>query len=331
MASASHLASLALNCIGQEYPNKIGHVLESDADLGPPRELHPAFYGCFDWHSSVHGHWMLIRLMKEFRELPETAEIRAAIDKNLQPEKILRELDYMSARVRKSFERTYGWAWLLKLSEELNTWDDSQAKAWAEALQPLADRIEFLYIDFLPRQTYPIRTGIHPNTAFGLSFAWDYAVAQERVELKAAIQDAANRYYISDTNCPANYEPSGTDFLSPCLEEANLMQRLLPEAEFAAWFDKFLPDLPATLAVPATVTGRTDGHLVHLDGLNISRAWCLAAIAKKLPINDPRKHQFREIATNHIEVTLPNIASGGYEGEHWLASFAVYALSIARR
>ncbi|MBK1879625.1 DUF2891 domain-containing protein [Pelagicoccus mobilis] len=330
-AGASHLASLALHCIGREYPNKIGHVMESDADQAPPRELHPAFYGCYDWHSSVHGHWMLIRLLKEFPELPEADKIRAAISQNLQPHKIQGEVDYMTPRTRKSFQRTYGWTWLLKLAEELKTWEDPQAREWATALQPLVDHIEALYIEFLPKQTYPIRTGVHPNTAFGLSFAWDYAHTLNRTELKAAIEEAALRYYSNDKNCPAHYEPSGSDFLSACLEEANLMQRILSPEKFADWYSEFLPQLPQILEEPATVTDRMDGQLVHLDGLNLSRAWCLAAIAQKLPPDSPHKKHLRQVAATHIQVTLPNIASGGYEGEHWLASFAVYALSVAGR
>ncbi|MDP5170663.1 MAG: DUF2891 domain-containing protein [Bacteroidia bacterium] len=328
-AGASHLAELAFRCVGQEYPNKISHVLDDSTDIGSPSALHPAFYGCFDWHSSVHGHWMLVRLLKEFPSLPEAAEIRAAIDENLQPDKILAEVAYLESKNRKSFERMYGWAWLLKLAEELHSWDDAQGQRWAGAVQPLADHIETLYIDFLPRQTYPIRTGEHPNTAFGLSFAWDYALAMNRTALQAAIREAAFRYYALDADCPGSYEPGGADFLSPCLEEANLMQRILTPEAFSEWFSRFLPTLPGSLRQPAVVSDRTDGKLVHLDGLNLSRAWCLMSIAAHLPETDPRKQALRQIAATHIEVTLPNIASGGYEGEHWLASFAVYALSVA--
>jgi len=328
-SGASHLASLALAGINREYPNKIAHVMESDGDLDPPRKLHPAFYGCFDWHSSVHSHWMLIRLLKSFPDLLEALPIRGAIQENLQTHKILGELDYMKPRERQGFERTYGWAWLLKLAEELHTWDDPQANQWTNALKPLVDHIESLYIDFLPKQTYPIRTGVHPNTAFGLSFAWDYARALDRSEFKAIVEDSSLRYYITDTSYPANYEPSGSDFLSPCLEEANLMQRLLGSEAFADWFSNFLPQLPETLIAPVAVSDRTDGQLVHLDGLNLSRGWCLAAIARKLPAAYPSKSQLRQAAAAHIEAALPNIASGAYEGEHWLASFAVYALTIA--
>lgn len=328
-AGAAHFASLAHRNIEREYPNKIGHVMESDADLASPRQLHPAFYGCFDWHSAVHGHWMLVRLLKQFPNLPHASEIRAAVDRNLQAANISVEIDYMTPRDRKSFERAYGWAWLLKLADELRSWNDSQGQEWAAHVQPLADYIETLYIDFLPRQFYPIRSGAHANTAFGLTFAWDYAAACERLELMEVIGDAANRYYFSDTNYPANYEPSGSDFLSPCLEEANLMQRILPEEIFTKWFDALLPEIPESLSRPATVSDRTDGQLVHLDGLNLSRSWGFAAIANKLPSGDSRIEEFRRLSTAHIESALPHIASGNYEGEHWLASFAVYALSIA--
>lgn len=329
-AGAEHLSDLAFHCIDREYPNKISHVMNGDEEVGTPSELHPAFYGCFDWHSSIHGHWMLVRLLKEFPDLNHATEIRAAIDANLQPDHILAEVDYLSHPQRSSFERMYGWAWLMKLAEEVNTWEeDEQAQEWAAALQPLADKIESLYIDFLPRQNFPIRTGQHPNTAFGLSFAWDYAQAMNRTELAAAIQEAAYRYYALDTDCPAHYEPSGADFLSPCLEEANLMQRILEPEAFAEWFGRFMPSIAPTLRTPAVVTDRTDGKLVHLDGLNLSRSWCLTAIARKLPDGDPRKTAIQQIAANHIQFALPNIASGSYEGEHWLASFAVYTLVVA--
>lgn len=328
-AGAEHLSGLAFHCIGREYPNKIAHVMSNAEEVGSPQQLHPAFYGCFDWHSSIHGHWMLVRLLKEFPELANADAIRAAIDANLQPEHIQVEVAYLSHPQRSSFERMYGWAWLLKLSEEVNTWEDEQAKQWAQALQPLADKIESLYIDFLPRQTYPIRTGQHPNTAFGLSFAWDYAQTMNKPELTAAIKEAAFRYYALDTECPAHYEPGGADFLSPCLEEANLMQRILEPDAFAEWFGRFMPTIAPSLRTPAVVTDRNDGKLVHLDGLNLSRAWCFTAIANKLPVDDPRKAAIQQIATNHIQLTLPNIASGSYEGEHWLASFAVYTLVVA--
>ena len=325
---AEHLASLAFRCIDQEYPNKIAHVMSNEEEVGTPQELHPAFYGCFDWHSSIHGHWMLVRLMKEFPEM-ESDAIRSKLSANLTAENIQAEVAYLEHPQRKSFERMYGWAWLLKLAEELHTWDDPEAQTWSENLQPLADKIISLYIDFLPRQTYPIRTGQHPNTAFGLSFAWDYAVTTDHEPLQTSIREAALRYYGLDTECPAHYEPGGADFLSPCLEEANLMVRILSEDAFSDWFGRFMPDISDNLQVPAVVSDRSDGKLVHLDGLNLSRAWCLYRISAGLPEGDPRRTALQHIAQVHIQVTMPEIASGGYEGEHWLASFAVYALTVA--
>lgn len=326
---ASHFARLALHCIQQEYPNKLSHVMNSEEEVLSPRTLHPAFYGCFDWHSSVHGHWMLVRLLKTFPDLPEGDKIREKLATNLTKENIAQEVAYLNQSGRKSFERMYGWAWLLKLAKALQTWNDPQGKEWAANLQPLADVFVARYIDFLPKQTYAIRTGVHPNTAFGLSFAWDYALVAEHEELQATIKESALRYYGFDVNCPASWEPSGSDFLSPCLQEADLMRRILEPDAFKDWYSRFLPQLPLTLREPATVTDRTDGQLVHLDGVNLSRAWCLYGIAAALPQSDPRVSLLREVAEKHVRITLPNIASGSYEGEHWLASFAVYVLSMA--
>lgn len=327
-AGASHFAKLALNCIQQEYPNKLSHVMHDEEEVLPPRTLHPAFYGCFDWHSSVHGHWMLIRLVKNFPDMPEASQIRSRIEQNLNPKNIEQEVAYLNQAGRKSFERMYGWSWLLKLAEELHTWEDPQGQKWSADLQPLTDAIVARYLDFLPRQTYPIRTGVHPNTAFGLSFAWDYAQAVNHEGLTSIIQESSLQYYGFDVDCPATWEPGGSDFLSPCLEEANLMRRVLEADAFKDWFSRFLPDLPASLRKPATVSDRTDGQIVHLDGLNLSRSWCLYGIASSLPETDPRGGLLREVAEKHVRITLPNIASGNYEGEHWLASFAVYVLSM---
>ena len=326
-AGASHLAGLALKCLQQPYPNKISHVLNDSSDALPPQVLHPAFYGCFDWHSAVHGHWMLVRLLRAFPELPEAAEIRRKLDQNLQPAHIEAEIAYLQAPGRKGFERMYGWAWLLQLALELESWTtDAQAQRWGAQLRPLADTLVTLYLDFLPRQTYPIRVGEHSNTAFGLGMAWDYAQFRGLTALEAQIRQSALQYYGYDQGCPASWEPGGADFLSPCLEEAHLMSRVLAPAAFAAWYEAFLPDLPASLRTPATVSDRTDGKLVHLDGLNLSRAWCMQAIAQRLPAGDARQGALQQLARLHIGAALPHIADGNYEGEHWLASFAVYAL-----
>ncbi|MEZ4827821.1 MAG: DUF2891 domain-containing protein [Bacteroidia bacterium] len=323
---ASHFAGLALHCIGQEYPNKPGHVMNDSTDVLSPRALHPAFYGCFDWHSSVHGHWMLVWLLKRFPDLPEAAEIRKTIAANMTSENLQAEADYFARPGQKSFERMYGWAWLLQLALELHGWDDVEGKMWYQHIQPLTDTIVARYHDFLPRQTYPIRTGVHPNTAFGLSFAWDYASALGNDSLRILIENTGRRYFLKDHNCPATWEPGGSDFLSPCLVEADFMRRILPRDEFATWFHAFLPRLPENLREMAIVADRTDGQIVHLDGLNLSRGWCLQGIAPALSASDSMKAQLVETARKHIAGTVPHIASGDYAGEHWLASFAVYAI-----
>lgn len=324
---ASAFAKLALKGIDKEYPNKPAHVLNDGKDLRTPKELYPAFFGCYDWHSSVHGHWMLVRLVKLFPNLPEAKQIRAVLADHLTEGKLKAEADYFKAPNRQSFERTYGWAWLLKLAEELKGWDDPQAKEWAKNLQPLTDVIVERYLGFLPKQTYPIRTGVHPNTAFGLAFAHDYAKAVGHSKLKELVEETAKRYYAKDAEIPAKWEPDGADFFSPSLQEADLMRRVLPAAEYAAWLKRFLPVMPKSLAEPAVVSDRSDPQIVHLDGLNLSRAWCMKHIAAALPKDDPLGKAFAESAAKHAEAGLKNIASGDYAGEHWLASFAVYLLT----
>ena len=236
---ASHFAMLALSCIQQEYPNKLNQTLAQSGQLHEPHILHPAFYGCLDWHSSVHGHWMLVRLLKQFPDMPQAQEIRLKLGQNLTAKNILAEVEYLKTESR-SWERMYGWAWLLKLAEELYTWDDPEGNKWLRNLQPLTDHFINLYLQFLPVQNYPVRTGVHPNTAFGLSFAWDYAQTTGHAPLKSMIEKRARDYYLLDRDCPATYEPSGEDFLSACLEEANLMRRVLPNDLFAQWINRFL-------------------------------------------------------------------------------------------
>jgi hypothetical protein len=327
----SRFAELALKGIQREYPNKLDHVINGEADVRTPRQLHPAFYGCFDWHSSVHGHWMLVRLLRLLPDLPRAGEIRAVLAANLAASNLLAEKAYLDQPGRRSFERTYGWAWLLKLAEELHTWDDPQGKEWSRDMQPLATSFADRYLDFLPKQAYPIRTGTHPNTAFGLAFALDYARAVAHHELESLIVERGRTYFLADVDCPAAWEPGGNDFLSPCLVEADLMRRVLPPAEFRVWLTRFLPGLPrgepSGLFHPALVTDRTDPQIVHLDGLNLSRAWCMRNIAAALPSADPAYEVLAEAAGRHEEASLPHVASGDYMGEHWLASFAVYLLS----
>jgi hypothetical protein len=331
---ASAFARLALRAIDQEYPNKPEHVLGALADLKSPKALHPAFYGCYDWHSSVHGHWMLARLLRLYPDLPEASEIRSVFRAHLSDDNLRLEADYFARKESKPFERPYGWAWLLKLAEELGGWNDSEAKAWATSLRPLAKAVVDRYLDYFPKQTYPIRTGVHPNTAFGLSFAHDYACSAGDGRLLALIEERARTYFGADADAPASWEPGGADFFSPSLVEADLMRRVLTPAEFRTWFARFLPGAargePRVLFDPATVSDRSDPQLVHLDGLNLSRAWSMRQIAAALPPGDPARDELARSAKRHAESALPHVASGDYAGEHWLASFAVYLLSTPR-
>ena len=328
---ASHFAQLALKCVSKEFPNKPDHTINDIPDVRRPRKMHPAFYGCYDWHSTVHGHWMLVRLLRLFPDLPEAPEIRRALNANLSAENIASEVIYLKQPNRQSFERTYGWAWLLKLAEELHDWNDEDGKRWAQNLQPLADALSASYIAFLPKQNYPIRTGVHPNTAFGLAFALDYARASGNRQLDNLIVERSHAYFARDASYPAAWEPGGEDFFSPALMEADLMRRVLKPADFARWFHRFLPGIarnqPRALLTPAVVIDRTDPKLVHLDGLNLSRAWCMRSIANALPGKDPARRVLARAAARHAEDGLKHVASGDYVGEHWLASFAVYMLS----
>jgi hypothetical protein len=328
---ASRFAQLALKCISKEYPNKPEHVINDAGDIEGPKKLHPAFYGCYDWHSSVHGHWMLVRLLRTFPGIPEAQAIRNALGGTLSTENILAEVAYLKQPNRQSFERTYGWAWLLKLAEELHLWEDVDAKGWSKNLQPLVEALATRYIAFLPKQTYPIRTGVHPNTAFGLAFGLDYARSAGNKALEAMIIKRSLAYFRDDANYPAAWEPGGEDFFSPALMEADLMRRVLKPADFRRWFHRFLPELTSgglrKLLRPAVVTDRTDPKIVHLDGLNLSRAWSMRNIAKALPRNDPARRILTDSATLHGSDALAHVASGDYAGEHWLASFAVYMLS----
>ncbi len=328
---ASAFAQLALKGLQKQYPNKPGDVLNDDADVKSPKAMHPAFYGCFDWHSSVHGHWMLVRLLRLFPDLPEKQQIRKVLAENLTAKNLQAEADYFKLPNHQSFERTYGWAWLLKLAEELHGWNDAGGRQWSTDLQPLADTIVARYIAFLPKQTYPIRSGVHSNTAFGLAFALDYARTVGHKPLRELIEQRSRDYYGEDTGIPAKWEPDGADFFSPSLMEADLMRRVLPPVNFQKWLATFYPDLakgePKTLLTPAKVSDRTDPQIVHLDGLNLSRAWCMRSIAAALPPGDPARKELADAATRHAEAALSHVASGDYAGEHWLASFAVYLLT----
>ena len=318
----SNLFKLPLSCVEVEYPNKLGQVLKSQDDLLSPKQLHPSFYGCFDWHSSVHGHWSLVRLLRSYPNIENAENAKNILKKHLTVENIQREVDYL--RDNPSWERPYGWAWLLKLASEIKKWSDPVAEGLGANLQPLADEISHLYIQHLPKLIYPIRVGEHSNTAFGLTFAWDYAVLFEDIDLRKAIEKRALDYYKNDRDCPIHWEPSGYDFLSPCLSELDLMRRILPEESFLAWAKDFLPSLFETeyrLEV-GKVSDRTDGKLVHLDGLNFSRAWVLKGLANQYIDYE----HLGKIAKMHINFSLPNLVNDGYEGGHWLGSFAIYAL-----
>ncbi len=325
LEQANNLAALPLACMQTEYPNKLGQTIGSKEEIGEPHKLHPAFYGCFDWHSSVHGHWSLVCLLKNFPELENAEMIRETLRANLSPENILAEVDYFMGPLSKSYERTYGWAWLLKLAEELSTWDDPLGLELEQNLQPLTDVIVQLYLDFLPKLNYPIRVGEHTNTAFGLCFAWDYAHTMKIDELQTMIESRARDFYMDDYGCPLDWEPGGSDFLSPCLEELDLMRRVLDEPEFRSWIDGFMPGLQQNefQMEVGEVSDRTDGKLVHLDGLNFSRAWVLYGLAEQYSGYD---HLF-SIANEHVEYSLPNLVGDSYEGGHWLGSFAIYALN----
>lgn len=329
LQQANKLAQLPLKCINTEYPNKLNQTLGSDEDLQSPRELHPAFYGCFDWHSSVHGHWSLVSLLKQFPNLDNADVIRKKLLQNISIKNIEKEVLYFQGKHNKSFERTYGWAWLLKLAEEIYTWDDPTARDLEKNLQPLTDLIVRKYLEFLPKLNYPIRVGEHTNTAFGLTFAWDYAKTTGNTKLLDLIEKRAKEFYSTDTSCPLSWEPSGFDFLSPCLEEAAIMKRILSHDEFQKWLADFLPQLKdKDFAFPVgEVSDRTDGKLVHLDGVNFSRAWNLYTIVKGIP----ELNHLKQIANQHINYSLPNLIGDSYEGGHWLGSFAIYALNSAHQ
>ena len=324
LEQANRLLNLPLHCVETEYPNKLNQTLGGGEDLKSPKELHPAFYGCFDWHSSVHGHWSLVALIKKFPKAGSALEAREKLKRSITKENILKEVAYFNGKYNASYERTYGWAWLLKLAEELHTWNDDLGRELEKNLQPLTDIIVDKYKQFLPKLKYPIRVGEHTNTAFGLTFAWDYANTLGKVKLKELIEKRAKDFYLNDQNCPITWEPSGFDFLSPCLQEASIMKRVLPSDEFSTWLDAFLPQLREkdfTFSV-GEVSDRSDGKLVHLDGVNFSRAWAINKIIKEMPTYN----HLKKIAIEHINYSLPNVVGDSYEGGHWLGSFAVYAL-----
>ena len=330
-ALASRLARVALRNVVIEYPAKQDHVLASASDARTSRALHPAFYGSFDWHSCVHMHWSLARLRRLFPALPERAEIDRVFDAHVNPSTIAAEVAYLARPSSASFERPYGWAWLLELARELGADDDPGAERYAGALAPLAHAFSQRFVAWLPRADYPIRYGMHSNGAFALAFAIDYARAAGDGALERACESRALAWFGDDRDAPAAWEPSGADFLSPSLVEADLMRRVLPHDRFGPWLDAFLPGLargePASLFAPATVSDRADPHIVHLDGLNLSRAWSMTGIANALPPGDARAVALAATARRHVDAGLAGLDSCDYMGAHWLASFALLALS----
>ncbi len=323
---AEYLYHFAFECIDQEYPNKLNGVLGDDSYLAPPRELHPAFYGCFDWHSSVHGHWTLVTILNEFPDFKYRKEIIAKLNKTITKENILREIEYFNDQHNKDYERTYGWAWLLKLDEALRETDFPKPDTLQKNLSPLVELLSAKFIEFLDKLNYPIRVGEHNNIAFGMSFVYDYAKKYD-AKLAAKIEEKAGKYFIDDCDCPLTWEPGGFDFLSPCLQEASLMMKVLPEKEFRKWLKDFLPGFeknPAKFLEPAEVTDRNDGKLAHLDGLNFSRAWCLFELGKAM-----NNQKMIDLGTEHFWYSYEKMDSGEYAGAHWLASFALVALKAS--
>jgi hypothetical protein len=320
---ADHCATIALGHVRQEYPNRLDQTLDGAADLLPPSALHPIFYGSYDWHSCVHSFWMLARLARRFPDLPSARTIRKLFDESLTAAKVAAESAYFHRPGAGGFKRPYGWAWLLKLHAELGHFD----APWAATLEPLAEIVVRRFEAWLPHATYPVRVGTHFNTAFGLRLAADHAEVTGNAGFAELLRATALRWYGEDRDCPAWDEPGGDDFLSPALIEAECMRRLLPET-FGAWFKKFLPRLaqgePEKLFHPAIVADRADGRTAHLDGLNLSRAWCFRALASSSPAPD----RLRRAAEDHLDAALPHIADD-YMGAHWLASFVVLALDEA--
>ena len=334
-AAAERFAALALRCVHLEFPNKISHVLAGDADARPPRELTPAFYGCYDWHSSVHGHWLLVRLIRQNPDAEFASAARAALGASFTAANIAQELAYLRAAGRTSFERPYGLAWLLQLAAELRGWPDPDAARWAAILQPLEQEAAARIRSWLPKLHYPIRVGEHSQTAFAFGLIRDWSVAAGDTGMRDLIDARSRDYYAKDRDCPLAYEPSGEDFLSPCLAEADLMRRVLTRAEFASWLSAFMPRLPrngsdAWLA-PGVVTDRADPKLAHIDGLNLSRAWMLLGIASGLPARDVRRSALTAAAERHAQAALPAVTGEHYEGGHWLGSFAVYLVGGSGR
>ncbi|MCB9892172.1 MAG: DUF2891 domain-containing protein [Planctomycetes bacterium] len=350
--TATRFARLALDCIHREYPNKISHVLQSESDVRAPSALTPVFYGCFDWHSAVHGHWLLVRLCRTFPDAEFAPAIRRALATSFRPDRVAKEVEYFQGEDRRPFERPYGLAWLLQLSTELDEWNDEDARAWAKTLDPLVVIATQRLLEWYPKLTGPIRTGEHSQTAFAMGLALDWARSRKHEAMRALLEKRGRDFYLEDRGWRLSFEPGGQDFLSPGLAEADFMRRILPQAQFAQWLTAFLPELtpaapdafdglasgipvdPDTWLRPAIVTDKSDGKLAHLDGLNLSRAWMLEGILEGLPTSDPRRDRLREAALAHRAAGLRAVTGEHYAGGHWLGSFAVYLVTqrgLARR
>ncbi len=331
VAAAQRFADLALACVAKEYPNKISHNLNSDADVAPPRKLTPAFFGCYDWHSSVHGHWLLVRLTRTFPDAPFAAAAREALRKSLSAENLKQEAAYLRGEGRASFERPYGLAWLLQLCAELREWDDPEARELSTNLQPVETAALERLTNWLPKLSHPIRIGEHNQTAFSLGLMLDYARVVKNEEFAKLVSAKARQFFDADKNAPLAYEPSGEDFLSPCLAEADVMRRVLPADDFAKWLKDFLPQLPNESKIdwlPIAVSpDPSDPKLAHLDGLNLSRAWMLEGILSVLPKDDSRRGALQAAAAAHRRAGLAAVTGEHYEGGHWLGSFAVYLVT----
>lgn len=325
-AQARRIFELPTHCLTVEYPNKLGQVIGAAKDLKTPKSLRPIFYGCFDWHSSVHGYWSIVRLLKQFPELDSEGRVRNLLRSHITKENLEVELAFFNDQNNMSFERTYGWAWLFKLQQELLEWQDEDAKNWSQILQPLVDLLSERTQVYLSKLVYPIRTGQHDNTAFSLSLMFEYAKSTHDDDLLNSIKVNSERFFKNDVSCNLSYEPSGYDFLSPCLEEANLMSKIMDSHTYRDWLAAFLPSLfdqSITMLQPAIVSDRTDGKLVHLDGLNFSRANCLYGISGALPKLQPI---LIPLANEHIQFSIDNISGDDYMGSHWLGTFALLAL-----
>ena len=329
--AAERFAKLALACVHKEYPNKISHTLNSDTDVAPPLKLTPAFYGCYDWHSSVHGHWLLVRLVRTFPDAAFVQPARDTLRQSLTAENITQEAAYLRGEGRSSFERPYGLAWLLQLTSELREWNDPQAKEMATNLRPLEEAALERLRTWLPKLANPVRIGEHDQTAFALGLMLDYARGTGDQRLAGLVISKTRQFYFGDKDCPLAYEPSGEDFLSPCIGEADLMRRVLPNHEFAVWLRTFLPQIPAsgsgTWLQPVVSPDPSDPKLAHLDGLNLSRAWMLEGIASVLSKGDKRRPAISAAADAHKRAGLAAVTGEHYEGGHWLGSFAVYLVT----